>query len=272
MGHPGDGSDPRTDELARNLAAVRQRINAACVAAGRAGSEVTLIAVTKTYPAEDVMRLVRLGVAAVGENRDQEAAGKAAAVAGGAAGMDDVVWHFIGQLQRNKCRSVVRYAGAVHSVDSVPLARALGEAADRHREHPLDVCVQVSLDADLSRGGAVDAGAVDAGAVDADAVDADALEIGGSVPPDRRLDRVLATVAESGALRLRGLMAVAPLRGVPDEAFAALAAIAARTRAMYPDATWLSAGMSADLEAAVRHGSTHVRIGSALLGKRPSLG
>ena len=262
MGHPGDGSDPRTDELARNLAAVRQRINAACVAAGRAGSEVTLIAVTKTYPAEDVMRLVRLGVAAVGENRDQEAAGKAAAVAGGAAGMDDVVWHFIGQLQRNKCRSVVRYAGAVHSVDSVPLARALGEAADRHREHPLDVCVQVSLDADLSRGGAVDAGAVDA----------DALEIGGSVPPDRRLDRVLATVAESGALRLRGLMAVAPLRGVPDEAFAALAAIAARTRAMYPDATWLSAGMSADLEAAVRHGSTHVRIGSALLGKRPSLG
>lgn len=233
--------------MADALRTVTQRIGAACAAADRHPADVTLVAVTKTYPALDVVRLAGLGVRDVGENRDQEAAGKAAEVS--AAGID-VSWHFVGHLQRNKCRSVARYASVVESVDSVALVTALGDAAARELDHPLDICVQVSLDGDPHRGGAV---------------------VGGDAEDGRQLDRVLAAAAAAATLRLRGLMAVAPLDGVPERAFAALAAIAERTRAAYPAATWLSAGMSADLEAAVRYGSTHVRIGSALLGKRASL-
>jgi pyridoxal phosphate enzyme (YggS family) len=186
-------------------------------------------------------------VTEVGENRDQDAAPKAAEVA--AAGID-VRWHFVGQLQRNKCRSVVRYADLVQSVDSVRLATALGGAADRHRDRPLDVLVQVSLDGDGSRGGAV-------ATADADA--------------DQRLTEVTAAVAGQPALRLRGLMAVAPPAWEPADAFARLAELSAAVRARYPEATLLSAGMSGDLEAAVTHGATHVRVGSALLGRRVPL-
>jgi uncharacterized pyridoxal phosphate-containing UPF0001 family protein len=145
-------ADAREHELGRNLAAVRERLDAACQAAGRDSSEVTLIVVTKTYPASDVIRLASLGVADIGENRDQEAAPKAAEVA--AKGVA-IRWHFVGQLQRNKSRSVARYADMVHSVDSVRLAQALGAAARRERDRPIDVLVQVSLDGDATRGGAV---------------------------------------------------------------------------------------------------------------------
>jgi pyridoxal phosphate enzyme (YggS family) len=231
--------------LAAKLVAVRARIAAACAAADREPGEVTLIAVTKTYPAEDVIHLAALGVADVGENRDQEAAPKAAEVTAAGA---EVRWHFVGQLQRNKCRSVVRYADVVHSVDGVRLATTLAEAAERHRDRPLDVFVQVSLDGDPSRGGAVDGGG-----------------------DDVNLDRVLATVADADSLTLRGLMAVAPLGVEPARAFAVLARLADRVRLEYPHATLLSAGMSDDLERAVDYGATHVRVGSALLGNRPRL-
>jgi len=237
----------RRAELAAGLAQVRARIADACAAAGRDRTEVSMIAVTKTYPAADVLLLTGLGVTDVGENRDQEAAPKAAEVA--AAGATPR-WHFIGRLQRNKCRSVVRYADAVHSVDSVRLTRALAAAAERERERPLDVLVQVSLDGDAERGGAV----------------AD-----GDASPEQSLDRVAAEVAEAGPLRLAGLMAVAPLGWEPARAFARLAALAAALRADYPEATAISAGMSGDLEVAIAHGATHVRVGSALLGKRHSL-
>jgi pyridoxal phosphate enzyme (YggS family) len=246
----------RRDELAENLRLVRERIEAACRKAGRAPDEVTLIAVTKTYPAEDVALLASLGVTEVGENRDQEAAPKAAAVETMVApGEPGVRWHFIGQLQRNKCKSVVAYADVVHSVDSVRLAGTLAEAARRGRDRPLDVLVQVSIDGDPSRGGAVSA-------------------IG---QPERHpdeevdLDRVLASVAGADSLRLRGLMAVAPLGWEPERAFAALADISAACRASYPTATWLSAGMSHDVEQAIDYGSTHVRVGTALLGNRAPL-
>jgi PLP dependent protein len=237
----------RRAELAARLSAVRARIAAACAGAGRDPREVTLVAVTKTYPAEDVALLAGLGVRDVGENRDQEAAPKAAAVTALGA---DVRWHFVGQLQRNKCRSVVGYADLVHSVDSVRLAAALAEAASRYRDRPLDVLVQVSIDGDLDRGGAGR----------------------GDVPPDRVIDRVAAAVAQSGALRLVGVMAMAPLAWRPEDAFALLAEEAQRLRASHPAATVVSAGMSDDLEAAVAHGATLVRIGSALLGKRAPLG
>ena len=255
--------DQRRDALAANLAAVRERIAAACRGAGRDPGEVALIVVTKTYPAEDVLRLVSLGVVDIGENRDQEAAPKAAEVAEalGATGQASLRWHFVGQLQRNKCKSVVRYAGLVHSVDSVRLVQALDRAAidragidrdaDRagldHDAPGIDVLVQVSIDGDPTRGGAVPTG--DAG-------------------EDVALDRVLAAVASSAGLRLRGLMAVAPLGWEPARAFASLAEVHARVRAEYPSATLLSAGMSADLEEAIRHGATHVRVGSAVLGHR----
>ncbi|MFD0824006.1 alanine racemase, partial [Micromonospora zhanjiangensis] len=148
-----DGSDPavsaRRAQLDANLSGVRDRIAAACVAAGRDPGEVTLIAVTKTYPAGDVALLADLGVTDVGENRDQEAAAKAAELA--AAGLD-LRWHFVGRLQRNKCRSVVGYADVVHSVDSARLAVALAEAADR-RGRTVQALVQVSLDGAAGRGG-----------------------------------------------------------------------------------------------------------------------
>ncbi|HEY2948769.1 MAG TPA: YggS family pyridoxal phosphate-dependent enzyme [Micromonosporaceae bacterium] len=245
----------RRAELARGLEATRERIASACAAVGRSPDEVTLVAVTKTYPAADVVLLADLGVVDIGENRDQEAAPKAAEVA--AAGVS-VRWHFVGQLQRNKCRSVVRYADVVHSVDSVRLARTLADAAARLRDRPLDVLVQVSIDGDERRGGALATG--------------DAAALNAERAADRSLSATADAVADGSALRLRGVMAVAPLTWRPEDAFARLAEIAAELRAEHPEAAVVSAGMSADLDAAIRYGATHVRIGSALLGKRPRVG
>jgi PLP dependent protein len=231
----------RRAQLATNLARVRARIADACAAAGRDRAEITLVAVTKTYPAEDVLHLAGIGVRDIGENRDQEAAPKAAEVAAHGA---RVRWHFVGQLQRNKARSVVGYADLVHSVDSVRLAGALADAAERGRDRPLEVLAQVSIDGDPQRGGAA----------------------------GDELDRLVAAVAQRPSLRLRGVMAVAPLGWPAERAFANLAEVARRIRAEHPEATVVSAGMSEDLEAAIKWGATHVRIGSALLGKRPDLG
>jgi pyridoxal phosphate enzyme (YggS family) len=251
--------DRRRAEIDECLGQIRDRIARACVASGRHPSEVTLIAVTKTYPVQDVFALAALGVRDIGENRDQEAALKAAMVAD--AGVA-VRWHFVGQLQRNKCRSVVRYADLVHSVDGVALAGVLAREAARRRERALDVLVQVSLDDDPERGGVfVDDRAVDRS--EGVGLDRDA---------DRGFDEVVAAVMDSSALRLRGLMVVAPPDWDPDSAFERVAELAERVRAADPDATIVSAGMSSDLEPAIRWGATHVRIGSALLGKRAPLG
>jgi PLP dependent protein len=214
---------------------------------------VTLVAVTKTYPADDVVALARLGVRDIGENRDQDAAPKAAEVA---ASGERVTWHFVGHLQRNKCRSVVTYADVVHSVDSVRLAEALARAAAEHeRANPLGALVQVSIDGDPERGGALYAAGRHSpreGAAD-------------------EVDRVAEVIAGAADLRLLGVMAIAPLDWAPGEAFARLREVSERLRVTYPEAAWISAGMSDDLEPAVAHGSTHVRIGSALLGKRAPL-
>jgi len=228
-----DPADPRTAEIAANLAAVRARIAAGCAAAGRDPATVTLVAVTKTFPVQDVRRLLALGVADIGENRDQEARVKAAAVPAAR-------WHFVGRLQRNKCRSVASYAVLVHSVDRPELVAALDAGARQTGRAPLDVLVQVSLDADPARGGALPA----------------------DVP------RLAAAIAGTAGLRLAGAMAVAPFDADPLPAFGRLAEVAAELRRDHPDATILSAGMTGDLEAALRCGATHVRIGTALLGGR----
>ena len=238
--------DQRRAQLAVSLARVRSRIARACASAGRDRAGVTMVAVTKTYPAGDVLLLAGLGVADVGENRDQEAAPKAAEVA--AAGVH-VRWHFVGRLQRNKTRSVVDYADLVHSVDSVRLAGALADAARRRRDRPLEVLIQVSVDGDPGRGGAVP----------------------DSADPDHGVGPVAAEIARHDPLRLAGVMAVAPQGWAPERAFARLAEVAARLRAEYPEAVAISAGMSGDLETAIGCGATHVRVGSALLGMRPTL-
>lgn len=229
----------RRAQLAASLEQVRGRIARACAAAGRRADEVTLTAVTKTYPASDVLLLAGLGVTDVGENRDQEAGPKAAAVrAEGVA----LRWHYVGRLQRNKARSVTAYADVVESVDSLRLATALDRAA-ADRPAPLETLIQVSLDGDPERGGAVEEDVWPL---------ADAL-------------------AGSAHLRLGGVMAVAPLGWEPDRAFERLALIAGRLAARHPAATTISAGMSGDVEAAIGHGATHVRIGTSLLGMRNSL-
>jgi PLP dependent protein len=240
----------RRAELAGNLAAIRARVAAACAAAGRDVSEITLIAVTKTRPAEDVVALASLGLADFGENRDQEASPKAAAVA--EATSDPVRWHFIGQLQTNKAHHVVRYASIVHSVDRVRLVRALGSAAHAAHEAaaaapaavlaaaPLTCLVQVSLDGDGARGGALIS----------------------------QLPEIAAAIEVEQGLALGGVMAVAPLGVAPETAFALLRPVSDTVREVNPAATIISAGMSGDLEAAVRNGATHLRIGTALLGNR----
>jgi PLP dependent protein len=232
-------SDARRRELSDNLQEVQQRIAAACVAAGRSADEVALIAITKTFPASDVVLLADLGVTDVGENRDQEAAPKVAAVASMRADPDVLRWHFVGALQTNKCASVVRYASLIHSVDRLRLVDALGRAAEQNVVRCL---VQVDLD-EISRPGRAGARQDEVGAI------ADAI-------------------ADDSRLELAGIMAVAPLGADPVSAFRMLAGIADTVRQRHPAASVISAGMSGDLEQAVANGATHLRVGSALLGAR----
>ncbi|MEU0403878.1 YggS family pyridoxal phosphate-dependent enzyme [Streptomyces sp. NPDC006197] len=236
----------RKSELAANLAAVEERIAAACTAAGRAREEVTLIVVTKTYPASDVRLLHELGVRHVAENRDQDAAPKAAACAD-----LDLTWHFVGQLQTNKVRSVVGYADVVQSVDRLKLVSSLSAAAEKAGRE-LGCLLQVALDAESGERGDR-----------------------GGVAPDG-IEELAAAVDAAPGLRLDGLMTVAPLAGEyagrQRAAFDRLMDLSTVLRATRPAANMVSAGMSADLEEAVAAGATHVRVGTAVLGVRPKLG
>ncbi len=237
-------SDARKAELAASLAEVHERIAAACKAAGRERDEVRLLAVTKTFPALDAALLADLGALDLAENRDQEAGPKTDEVAELRPDAR-IRWHMVGSLQRNKAKSVVRWADEVHSVDSERLADALAKATrsaldSGQRDHPLDVLIQVSLDDDPNRGGfQVD-----------------------------EVNRLADRLGHVGDIRLRGLMAVAPLGIDPAKAFEKLALASARLRENHPKARELSAGMSNDLEQAIAHGSTCVRVGTALLGGR----
>lgn len=236
----------RKRELAANLANVEQRIAAACAAAGRKREEVTLIVVTKTYPASDVRVLSELGVRHVAENRDQDAAPKAAECSD-----LPLTWHFVGQLQTNKVRSVVGYAGVVQSVDRARLVTALSKEAVRAGRE-LGCLIQVALDAGEGARG----------------------ERGGVAPAG--IEELADLVAAAPGLRLDGLMTVAPLAGEyagrQRAAFGRLMDLSTDLRRAHPAANMVSAGMSADLEEAVAAGATHVRVGTAVLGVRPRLG
>ncbi|MDT0569712.1 YggS family pyridoxal phosphate-dependent enzyme [Streptomyces sp. DSM 3412] len=236
----------RKAQLAGNLAKVEDRIAAACVAAGRKRDEVTLIVVTKTYPASDVRILSELGVRHVAENKDQDAAPKAAECSD-----LSLVWHFVGQLQTNKVRSVVRYADLVQSVDRSRLVTTLSKEAVRAGRE-VGCLIQVALDADESGRG----------------------ERGGVGPGG--IEELADLLAESPGVRVDGLMTVAPLTGEyagrQRAAFERLMDLSTDLRRAHPAANMVSAGMSADLEDAVAAGATHVRVGTAVLGVRPGLG
>ena len=237
----------RTDELAQALAQLRSRLAAAAESAGRDVDDIELLPVTKFFPATDVEILSELGCRAFGESRDQEAAQKVADLAGRVPA--ETQWHMVGQIQRKKARSIARWAHTVHSVGSDKVLDALARAAEAAldegaRAAPLAVFIQLSLDGDESRGG------VDIGNTD-------------------QIDTLCAAAEGATGLKLAGLMAIPPLEADADQAFARLEAERSRVQGHYQHRLGLSAGMSGDLEAAVKHGSTCVRVGTALLGSRP---
>jgi pyridoxal phosphate enzyme (YggS family) len=242
----------RAAELAESLTALRSRLEAAAEAAGRAVGEIELLPVTKFFPASDVIELRRLGCAEFGEAREPEASNKVAEVTTLFASentLPPIRWHMIGRIQRKKARAIAGWADTVHAVDGMTLATALDRAAtaaleDGRRAGLIKVYVQLSLDGDPARGGV-------------------------DIAKPAMVDELCAAVAGANALEFVGLMGVPPLESNPAEAFARLAAERARVQAAYQQRLGLSAGMSSDLEAAVEHGSTCVRVGTALLGQRP---
>jgi pyridoxal phosphate enzyme (YggS family) len=240
----------RESELATALNAVRDRLAAAAHAAGRDVEDIALLPVTKFFPATDVAILYGLGCAAFGESREQEASAKVADLSRWAdPNAQPIDWHMVGQIQRNKARSLARWAHTVHSAASTRVVNALDHAVGAalqagERGDPLRVYLQLSLDGDVSRGG----------------VD---VSVPGAV------EELCAQVADCRHLTLVGLMAIPPLSWDPAAAYARLQAEHARVLQAHPGATGLSAGMSDDLEAAIEHGSTCVRVGTAVMGPRP---
>ncbi len=235
---PGD----RRGELSRRRTALLDRVAEAAAAAGRRPEELTIITVTKTFPASDVALLHEMGVLDIGENRAQELTSKIAELQGiavSATAAQPVRWHFIGQLQSNKAALIARECFALHTLDRDALIAPLDRAAVKAGRQ-LDVFVQLSLDGDPQRGGIT----------------------------EEKIGPLADAVAACTGLRLAGLMAVPPLGAAPRPAFARLRAVSEQLRVTHPEATALSAGMSADLEDAVIEGATHLRVGTDLMGTR----
>jgi PLP dependent protein len=244
----GTVATTRELELTEALAGVRARLAAAAEAAGRNTDEIELLPITKFFPASDVFILRTLGCEDFGESREQEASNKAAEVSN-IGDVDPIRWHMVGRIQRNKARSIAGWAYAAHSVDNPRLIEALDRAAGQaleegRRAEALRIYIQVSLDGDEKRGG---------------------LDVG----RPELIDQACDAVQSAEGLQFVGLMAIPPLGSDPEPAFARLAAERDRVQRAYSQPLGLSAGMSSDLEIAVKHGSTCVRVGTALLGQRP---
>lgn len=248
-------AENREAELAASLSAVRDRLARAANAAGRNVDDIELLPITKFFPASDVIILSRLGCTEFGESREQEASNKVAAVNSelapevDAAPASPIRWHMVGRIQRNKTRAIAGWAFAAHSVDNAKLIAALDRGArealaDGRRAEPLRVYLQISLDGDPDRGG----------------VDARRTDL---------VDELCAAVDAAEGLTFVGLMGIPPLDWDPADAFEHLHAQQLRVQQHYDQPLGLSAGMSNDLEVAVKHGSTCVRVGTALLGPRP---
>ena len=219
----------RDAEISANLQAITARIVSAAESAGRSPAEITLIAVTKTFPVTDVKILYELGMRDFGENRDQEGSVKFSELPG------DSNWHFQGQIQSNKLKSIAAWADVIHSIDDISHAKKLSSLVASK-----DIFVQVSLDNLPGRGG---------------------------VNPEQLHD-FLGEVTALANLNVRGLMAVAPLDEPPLEAFKRLKTLSETVIKTHPNTWEISAGMSNDFEAAISQGATHIRIGSQILGVR----
>lgn len=224
--------------LAERYSSVRQRVAQACREAGREPSSVELIVITKLHPIAVASELFDLGHRHFGENRDQEAKPKAEALR--AAGQD-ATWHFVGQLQSNKVKSVLGYASAIHSIDRESLVKELGKQLE-NQDRAIDGFIELNLTDDPGRGGVQEEGL------------------------EALTERVLAIPR----LRLRGVMAVAGLGKDPRLEFERTLKLAERVKRLAPQATQLSIGMSEDFETAISLGATHIRVGSAITGPRPA--
>ena len=222
----------RKDQILSNLESVKEKISAAAQAAGRSPSEITLIAVTKTFPVSDLEILYELGVRNFGENRDQEAAPKVGVLPA------DITWHFQGGIQSNKLKSISNWASVIHSVDKFKYAQMISQfSVDKTKE----IFIQVSLDTLPQSREGVD-------------------------PAD--LMQLAEQIMSLPNLQVKGLMAVAPLDQPTEQAFVRLQQIQQKFIQLYPAASSLSSGMSGDYELAISLGATHVRIGSSILGNR----
>lgn len=225
----------RRDEIAHNLEIVQKRIAMACEKAKRDLSEVTLIAVTKTFGVEDLKFLYSLGLRQFGENRDQEASKKSRELP------DDITWHFQGQIQSNKLKSICSWAKYIHSVDQLKHAQNISDLSSKS---PKSIFIQVSLD--------------------------DPPESRGGVDP-AKLEELALEISKLPGVVIEGLMAVAPAEDPRSEAFVNLQQIHNNFKRKFPEAKSLSAGMSGDYDVAILHGATHIRIGSSILGNRVAL-
>lgn len=226
----------RQQELSANLAMVEDRISHSLTLAGRARSELTLVAVTKNFPVSDCEILYDLGVRDFGENRDIEGAAKAAAMT------KDITWHYQGQIQGKKIRSIAQWAEVVHSLDSIEHAKKFQSVLiSESLINSHSFFVQVNLEPErIDRGGIA--------LVDL----SDFLDALNSLP---HISPV-------------GLMTVAPLTMSPDQAFERLRSAREQIAINHPHISLLSMGMSNDFETAIIAGATHVRIGSSILGSR----
>ena len=222
----------RKDQILSNLKSVKEKISAAAQAAGRSPSEITLIAVTKTFPVSDLEILYELGVRNFGENRDQEAAPKVGVLPAG------ITWHFQGGIQSNKLKSISNWASVIHSVDKFKYAQMISQFSVGKTK---EIFIQVSLDTLPQSREGVD-------------------------PAD--LMQLAEQIMSLPNLEVKGLMAVAPLDQPTEQAFVRLQQIQQKFIQLYPAASSLSSGMSGDYELAISLGATHVRIGSSILGNR----
>lgn len=230
----------RTEEINANLASVKERVTSALKSAGRGLEEVTLIAVTKTFPVSDVEILYDLGLRNFGENRDQEGSAKAPEIDA------DSIWHFQGQIQSNKLKSIIKWADVIQSLDELRHATTLHDLLRKNETNSaMDIFIQVSLDF---------------------LKEIEPTNRGGVQPSE--LEPFIEHLLEFSTLNPIGLMAVAPTGIEPELAFSKLAEIHQGIQIIYPAITKLSAGMSNDFESAISHGATHLRIGSQILGVR----
>ncbi len=222
-------------ELGDRYFEVIERIDVAAVGAGRASSEVTLVVITKNHPAQLVLDLLELGAKDFGENRDQEAAPKAEQVR--ATSTVEHRWHFVGQLQSNKVKSALEYSSVLHSLDRESLLQAL---VKQQISKPLDVFIQLNLTDDPGRGG---------------------------IEP-KNLEGFAEKVLAAPNLNLIGVMGVAALDREPEVDFETIRNASQKLQVLAPGARFISAGMSGDFEKAIAFGATHVRVGTAITGKR----